>query len=149
MEYGPWQWHTKQAHWLSLNAGHISRHSWTKIHQFSMQCICVPQISHQAAKLSNLWPKFWCFWATNLFAEEPQISGANLQIRVTNDMLQNLVTIDRVTLEIRCWETRNKWLQHYIMACTQPSWRMAIKMVIMYTVHYKWNCIFHCAAACI
>ena len=130
----------------------IFRRLWTKDHQvitpaheklqftkpypFDDILFCSRDIRDQGAKLFEICPKFWCFWAATFFRAgrlTPQISDPILQIRVAANVYQNLVTIDRAISETERKKEKItvKHQQHFRMTCPQHSWRAPIKTVFL------------------
>ena len=62
-----------------------------------------------AAKLFEICRRLWCFWAAECFGRgPPNIPIVFYKFRSPSNMYQNLTTINRASLEIRCWKKEIK-----------------------------------------
>jgi len=115
--------HTMWLHWVARNYGHIFTVCGPKLTKLSTSAqekyqfatlfsiqpylkLFIPEIfriGNQVQKLSEICPKFWCFWATK-FSFLTQF----YEFVSPSNMCQNLVMIDQATSEIRCWKNKER-----------------------------------------
>ena len=96
------------------NSGPIFRRLWSKVHRIKFECdwmsvVCNAvfrltmlhsgDIRDQVAKLSEIAPKFWCFWAAKFRrgGEPPKFLTEFCKPESPSNMWQSLVTIGQAT----------------------------------------------------